>query len=102
MADRVIFIRWNRSVVGREKQAMQLFQKATDFYSKLKAAGRIESFEPTILAGHGGELNGFILLKGDAKKLEAVREEDTFFNSVSRRDIVWKALESCLATLAKV
>jgi hypothetical protein len=28
MADRVLFIGWNRPVVGREQQAMKLFQKA--------------------------------------------------------------------------
>ena len=79
MADRVLFIGWNRPVAGREKQAMQLFQKAVEYYSRLKTAGKIESFESVILTGHGGDLNGFIILRGDAKKLAEVREEDTFF-----------------------
>ncbi len=55
MADRVLFIGWNRAVVGREQQAMQLFQKVVEFYGKLQADGRIESFEPVLLSAHGGD-----------------------------------------------
>jgi hypothetical protein len=82
MANSVIFIGWDRPVVGREKQAMQLFQKAMEYHSKLQADGRIESFEAVILSAHGGDLNGFIMLKGDAKKLAEIREEDTFVQLV--------------------
>ena len=80
MADRVIFIGWNRSVVGREQQAMQLFQKTVEFFGKLQADGRIESFEPVLLSAHGGDLNGFFLLKGEAEKLGEVRRDETFLD----------------------
>ncbi len=80
MADSVLFIGWNRSVRGREQQAMKLFQKAIEYYGGLQADGRIESFEPVILAAHGGDLNGFILLKGEIEKLKEVRRDDTFIN----------------------
>ena len=80
MADRILFIGWNRAVVGREQQAMQLFPKTVEFYSKLQAEGRIESFEPVLLSAHGGDLNGFFLLKGEAKKLAEVREDETFID----------------------
>ncbi len=80
MADRVLFIGWNRSVPGREQQAMQLFQKVVEFYGKLQAEGRIESFEPVILSAHGGDLNGFFLLKGEAEKLRDVRRDVTFLD----------------------
>ena len=83
MADRVLFIGWNRAVVGREQQAMQLFQKVMEFYAKLQADGRIESFEPVILGAHGGDLNGFVMLKGSAEKLAEIREDDTFMNQVT-------------------
>ena len=78
MADRVLFIGWNRAVVGREKQAMQLFQKTVEFYGKLQADGRIESFEPVLLSAHGGDLNGFVLLKGEAAKLAELQGDTTF------------------------
>jgi hypothetical protein len=59
---------------------MQLFQKVVEFYGKLQADGRIESFEPVLLTAHGGDLNGFFLLKGDAEKLAEIRREDTFID----------------------
>ena len=75
MADRVIFIGWDRAVAGREKQAMQLFQKSMAYYSKLKTEGKIESFESVILTPHGGDLNGFTLIRGDAKKLAEIHDD---------------------------
>jgi len=78
MADRLIFIGWNRPVVGREQQAMKLFQKVMEYYSKLQSGGKIESFEPVMLTHHGGDLNGFIILRGESKKLAEVREEAMF------------------------
>ena len=78
MADRVLFTGWNRSVPGREQQAMQLFQKVVEFYGKLQADGRIESFEPVLLSAHGGDLNGFFLLRGEAEKLGEVQRDETF------------------------
>lgn len=78
MANRVLFIGWNRPVVGREQQAMNVFQRSMEYYSKLQTSGKIESFKPIMLAHHGGDLNGLIILKGDAKKLAEIREEATF------------------------
>ncbi len=82
MADRVLFMGWNRPVVGREQKAMELFQKVVEFYGKLQTDGRIESFEPVILAAHGGDLNGFFMLKGKAEKLAELREDDAFVQIV--------------------
>jgi len=82
MADRVLFIGWNRAVVGREQQAMQVFQKAAEFYSKLQSEGRIESFELVILGFHGGDLNGFTLIRGSADKLSEVRRDDGFVDLI--------------------
>ncbi len=78
MADRILFIGWNRPIVGREQQANQVFQKSMAFYGKLQGDGRIDSFEPVLLAAHGGDLNGFVMLKGDAGKLAEIREDDAF------------------------
>ena len=82
MANAVIFLGWNRPSVGREQQAMQVFQKSLEFYTKLQTEGRIESFEPVILSSHGGDLNGFILLRGDAEKLSEIRRDETFVDIV--------------------
>ena len=80
MADQILFLGWNRSVTGREQQALKVFEKGMEFFGKLQADGRIESFEPALLSAHGGDLNGFIILRGDAGKLAKVRQDDTFIN----------------------
>ncbi|MBW2092214.1 MAG: hypothetical protein JRI34_08855 [Deltaproteobacteria bacterium] len=78
MADRVLFIGWTGVIPGREKQAAELATKATEYFNKLQADGKIESFETVILRPHGGDLNGFRLIKGEAEKLDAVKREETF------------------------
>ena len=82
MANAVIFLGWNRPTVGREQQAMVVFQKSIKFYGKLQNEGRIESFEPVILSAHGGDMNGFFLLRGDAEKLSEIKRDETFLNIV--------------------
>lgn len=86
MADRVIFMGWNRAVSGREQQALQLFQKAMEFWGKLQAEGRIESFEPVLLSNHGGDLNGFVMVKGEAGKLSEIQEDNTFIDFAVEAD----------------
>ena len=80
MPNSALFIGWNRSVTGREQQAMDLFMKVMEYYGQLQNDGKIESFEPVVLANHGGDLNGFVLIRGDATKLDEVRREETFIN----------------------
>ena len=82
MANGALFIGWNRPVRGREQQSMDLFQKTMEYYAKAKSDGKIESFEPVLLGAHGGDLNGFFLIKGDVAKLSEFKREDTFVESV--------------------
>lgn len=80
MADNVLFLGWNRGVPGREQQALDLFAKVMEYYGQLQADGKIESFEPVLLNQHGGDLNGFVLIKGGREKLDEVQREETFIN----------------------
>ena len=80
MANRILFLGWNRVVAGREQQAMQLWQKSMEYYTGLQSDGRIESFEPVLLWAHGGDLNGFIIVRGDAEKLAGVEEDESYFD----------------------
>jgi hypothetical protein len=86
MANAAIFMGWNRPTVGREQQANKLFQKSLEYYGKLQAEGRIESFEPVLLSSHGGDLNGFILLRGEAEKLAEVKRDETYIDIVIEAD----------------
>jgi hypothetical protein len=83
MADSALFLGWKAPHVGREKQAMELFSKALNYWTKQQDQGNIESFEPVILARHGGDMNGFMLIRGDAAKLDEVRRSQEYFEIVS-------------------
>jgi hypothetical protein len=83
MANAALFMGWNRPVPGREQQSMDLFGKAMEYYAKSQSEGKIESYEPVILSAHGGDLNGFILIKGDAQKLSEFKREDTYIEYVT-------------------
>ncbi len=78
MADAAILIRWDRSLPGREQQGLSLFGNALEYYGTLQSQGTIESFEPVLLSPGSGDLNGFILIRGSADKLAALKRDDTF------------------------
>jgi hypothetical protein len=78
MADRVLFIGWNRPVIGREKQALNNFSKGVQYMTKLQADGRIESFDTVILDAHGGDLNGFHLVKCSTDQIVAIRQDSVW------------------------
>ncbi|MBA2882477.1 hypothetical protein HNR65_002829 [Desulfosalsimonas propionicica] len=86
-ANGAIFIGWNRPVPGKEQQAMKLWQDSMEYFEKLRTEGRIESFDPVLLTAHGGNLNGFVFIKGDQQELDKVRREDSFVENVIKGGI---------------
>jgi hypothetical protein len=78
MADAAILIRWDRPKTGREQQALALFGSSLEYYGTLQSEGTIESFEPVMLSPGSGDLNGFILIRGSAEKLAALKRADGF------------------------
>jgi hypothetical protein len=78
VSDAGLFVGFGSPVRGREEQAVELFNETIGWYSRLQEDGEIDSFEPVFLEPHGGDLNGFILIRGDAEKLSALRVSDEF------------------------
>jgi hypothetical protein len=78
MADDGLFIGWGEVVRGRETKAVEVFNEAVEYYSGLQQDGRIESFEPWFLAPHGGDLGGFIIVRGEREKLDEVVRSPEF------------------------
>ena len=58
------------------------------YYTRLQEQGEIESFEAVLLEPHGGDLGGFLLLRGDAEKLDRVRRSDEFQGFNARAGLV--------------
>jgi hypothetical protein len=88
MADAGLFIGFGNPVHGREGQAVDLFNETLAWYAQLQEEGEIESFEPVFLEPHGGDLNGFILIRGDAEKLSALRVSDEFIQLTIRAGLL--------------
>lgn len=78
MADAGLFVGFGNPVHGREAQAIELFNDTIGWFAQLQEEGEIESFEPVFLEPHGGDLGGFILIRGDALKLSALRVSEEF------------------------
>ena len=78
MTQGTLFVGWGSIVAGREKVASKVLGEAMRYLQGLKAAGTIESVDVVLLEPHGGELEGFVLIKGDKAKLAQLRVDDEF------------------------
>jgi hypothetical protein len=72
MANYGIFIGWGATVTGRERKAEMVFGEGIAWFTQLQQEGRIESFEPVFLRPHGGDLSGFVLVRGERDALHAI------------------------------
>jgi hypothetical protein len=88
MADAAIFIGWGAAVRGREQQALQVFDEVLQYYGKLQQNGQIAGFEPVALEPHGGDLAGFLLIRGEQAQLERVRASQEFIRMNTRGTLV--------------
>ncbi|HXP98894.1 MAG TPA: hypothetical protein VN845_02370 [Solirubrobacteraceae bacterium] len=84
MAGDALFLGWGPVVRGRELKALEVFQETLTYYGTLQQDGRIDSFEPVLIALHGGGMAGFILLRASRASLDEVRSSDEFRRLVAR------------------
>ncbi len=88
MADAALMTGWREPKTGRESHAMELFSSTMMFWTKQMEAGNIESFEPVIMSRHGGDLNGFLLIRGEAAKLDEIRRSEEFTNIITQASYI--------------
>jgi hypothetical protein len=88
MADEALFIGWGEVVRGREQQAVEVFNEALQYYGGLQQEGKVESVEPWFLAPHGGDLAGFILLRGEREQLDAIQRSAEFERLQTRASFI--------------
>ena len=87
MADAGLFIGWGQVVRGREGPAVDGFNEFVEFLGERQADERIESFEICFLEPHGGDLAGFILLRGTTEQMDALDADDQFLHHMTRADL---------------
>jgi hypothetical protein len=88
MADAALFIGWGQVVRGREKRAVQVFNESVEYWGGLQGDGKIEDFEVVLLTPHGGDLQGFALLRGSEDQVRALRMDEEFQRRVTRADMI--------------
>ena len=86
MADAGLFIGWGQVVRGRETRAIQVFNESVEYWGGLQGDGKIEDFEVALLTPHGGDLQGFALLRGSEEQVNALRTDEEFQRRVTRAD----------------
>jgi hypothetical protein len=101
MADAGLFIGWGEVVRGREERAVEVFNETIQFYGQLQADGRIESFEPCLLEPHGGDLAGFVMLRGSQEQIEAVHNDEEFERLLTRASFIVDGLGVVNAALGE-
>jgi hypothetical protein len=88
MADAALFIGWGQVVRGREKRAVQVFNESVEYWGGLQGDGKIEDFEVVLLTPHGGDLQGFALLRGSEEQVAALRSDEEFRRRTTRADLI--------------
>jgi hypothetical protein len=99
MAEAGLFIGWGQAVRGREAKGLEVFNEGVEFWTGRQAGGAIESFEVVILAPHGGDLAGFILVRGSHEQIAAVRANPDFQRINARATAIVDGLGIIDATL---
>lgn len=84
MAGDELFIGWGPVVRGREQTALKVFQETIEFHGALQQDGKIDSFDAHLIAPHGGDLAGFIMLHGERSKLDDIRNSEDFERLIAR------------------
>jgi hypothetical protein len=88
MADAGLFIGWGDVAHGREERALQVFNETIGYYGRLQENARIESFEVSLLQPHGGDLAGFVLLRGSEEQMDAVQHDEEFERLMTRASFI--------------
>ena len=83
-----LFVGWGPPVRGREQQSLRVFEEAMRFNGRLQQQGEIDSFEAVQLEPHGGDLAGFVLIKGDVDKLARLRTNPEWVRLTTRAQLV--------------
>jgi hypothetical protein len=88
MADAGLFVGWGEVVRGREDRALNVFNETLELYGQMESDGRIESSEVVLLNPHGGELQGYALLRGSEAQMDAVARDEDFQRVMTKASLI--------------
>ena len=88
MAEAGIFIGWGANVPGREEKGLEVFNESVAYWGQLEEDGKIESFEVVLLTPHGGDLEGFALLRGSRDQVGTLIVDEEFERTTARATLI--------------
>ncbi len=84
MSSHVILFGWNRSIPGREPLSRAHFGDFVQYLTGLEQKKAIDGFDVVFLDPHGGDLNGFFLIKGSAAQLHTLASSSDWITHMTR------------------
>lgn len=84
MGTNIVLFAWNRSIPGREQISSEHFNEFVAYLTGLQQSGAIDSFETAFLEPHGGDLNGFFLIRADTARLDAMMASKEWVTHITR------------------
>jgi hypothetical protein len=88
MAEAGLYIGWGEPTRGREKAALNEFNDSMQYYGRLQQDGKIERFDVVVLMPGGSEAGGFIMVRGTAQQIDALRRDDEFLDRLNRVQLI--------------
>jgi hypothetical protein len=82
MAKGALFVGFGAIIPGREKTASMVLGTAMEYLQRLREQGVLDGVETVLLEPHGGELEGFVLVKGDKDALARLRVDHEFIKNI--------------------
>ena len=79
-----ILFGWDHPIPGREHISAEHFQDFNIYLDALQRSGTITSYDAVFLNNHGGNLNGFFLIKGEPAKLAELRGSEAWEDHMLR------------------
>jgi hypothetical protein len=84
MSSNTVLFGWNRPIPGRERMSETHFDDFVKYCTELQQSKTIQSFDIVFLNPHGGDLNGFFLLRGESTSLDNMVSSKEWVNHMTR------------------
>ena len=88
MVEAALCTAWEDPIPGREKQALNVYNEAMQYWAGLQQEEKIERFDVTVLALSGGDMAGFLVVRGTSKQIDSVRRSKEFQQNIARGQLV--------------
>jgi len=99
MAEVALCTVWGDPIPGRKKQALNVYNEAMQYWAGLQQEEKIERFDVTVLALSGGDMAGFLVVRGTSKQIDSVRRSKEFQQYIAGGQLVASHLSVALANV---